>query len=57
MYIIPKKYLMHSGKCVLIDESMFNYFLEVLPPIFMNRTVNDVPGDFRDTDPGLLWLC
>ena len=28
---------MRSGKVVRITESVFDYFLEVLPPIYMNR--------------------
>lgn len=28
---------MRSGKVVHIDESIFDYFLEVLPPIYMSR--------------------
>lgn len=28
---------MHSGEEVEIDEEMYYYWLEVLPPVFMNR--------------------
>jgi len=35
---------LHAGEKIAIDESMFSYFLEVLPPIFMNKYVNDLPG-------------
>ena len=42
---------MHSGEEAEIDEEMFYYFLEVLPPIFMNRTVR-VGGELRRVDFG-----
>ena|SRR3990167_1595465 len=36
---------LHAGKRIAIDESMFDYFLEVLPPVFMNAYRKDVPGN------------
>lgn len=30
---------MHSGEVVQIDREMYYYWLEVLPPVFMNQTV------------------
>jgi hypothetical protein len=30
---------MHSGEEVEIDEEMYYYWLEVLPPVFMGRTL------------------
>ena len=34
---------MNSGNEFEIDEEMFDYWLNVLPPVFMNRTINWVP--------------
>ena len=31
---------MHSGDILEVDRDIFDYFLEVLPPIFMNKTIN-----------------
>ncbi len=31
---------MHSGNTLEVDGDIFDYFLGVLPPIFMNQTVN-----------------
>ena len=31
---------MHSGDTLEVDSEIFDYFLEVLPPIFMGRTIN-----------------
>jgi hypothetical protein len=28
---------MHSGAVIEIDEEIFDYFLEVLPPVYMHR--------------------
>lgn len=30
---------MHSGEEIEIDDEIYYYFLEVLPPVFMNRTL------------------
>lgn len=30
---------MHSGNMVEIDDEMYDYWLEALPPIFMNRSI------------------
>lgn len=38
---------MHSGNKVHIDEGIFNYFLEVLPPIYMGKVVKLSEGDRR----------
>ncbi len=35
---------MHSGEKIEIDSNIYYYFLEVLPPIFMNDWVTFVPG-------------
>ena len=34
-----------AGECCTISEELFNYFLGVLPPIYMNRNVELVDGD------------
>jgi len=34
---------MHSGECIQIDAAFYYYFLEVLPPVYMDRTV-ELPG-------------
>jgi hypothetical protein len=34
----------HSGKRCQISEEVFNYFLEVLPPVYMNRNVVTLSG-------------
>lgn len=34
----------NCGECCLIDEEMYLYFLEVLPPRFMGRIVELVDG-------------
>ncbi len=33
-----------SDGIIEIDETMFYYFLGVLPPVFMSKTVTDYPG-------------
>ena len=35
---------MHSGEQIRISEEVFNYFLDVLPPVFMNRRFNFKDG-------------
>jgi hypothetical protein len=37
---------MNSGEVIEIDEAMFDYWLEVLPPIYMGRAVT-VAGQTR----------
>lgn len=41
------------GERVEIDEKMFNYFLEVLPPRFMNRLVELCDGSRVHAEFGL----
>ena len=36
--------VMQSGQRFEIDEKMFYYWLEVLPPVFMNREIDYLPG-------------
>lgn len=31
---------MHSGEVIEIDEAIFDYFLGVLPPVFMHKHMN-----------------
>lgn len=38
---------MHSGEKIEIDEGVFDYFLEVLPPVYMGRTVALPCGETR----------
>ena len=35
---------MHSGEQFEVDEEMFFYWLEVLPPIFMGEAITYLPG-------------
>lgn len=35
---------MNSGERFQVDEEMFYYWLEVLPPVFMNREITFLPG-------------
>jgi hypothetical protein len=39
---------MTSGAVVEIDESMFDYWLDVLPPVFMNRTIEYKPRNSEE---------
>ena len=32
--------MMHSGETLEVDAEIFNYFLGVLPPVFMGKTIN-----------------
>lgn len=43
--------VMHSGEEIEIDAEMFDYFLEVLPPVFMNAAVK-IDGQLRRVDFG-----
>lgn len=43
---------MQSGKRIEIDAYVFNHFLEVLPPIYMNKTVKTVSGQWVRADFG-----
>jgi hypothetical protein len=38
---------MHSGAVIEIDEEVFDYFLEVLPPAYMGRVVTLPCGETR----------
>ena len=38
---------MHSGERVEISEAVYNYFLEVLPPVYMGRRITLPGGDTR----------
>ena len=37
--------VMLSGERFEIDEKMFYYWLEVIPPVFMNREINYLPDN------------
>ena len=41
---------MHSENQIEVDEEVFNYFLEVLPPVFMNKV-------FRFRDGQVVHAC
>jgi hypothetical protein len=36
--------VMNSGDRFEVDEEMFDYWLGVLPPVFMNRYIDFLPG-------------
>jgi hypothetical protein len=36
---------MHSGQPAEIDQELFDYFLDVLPPVYMGRTVKLATGE------------
>ena len=40
------------GECVEVDEELYYYFLDVLPPRYMGRTVTLVTGDKIRADFG-----
>lgn len=37
---------MHSGEVIEVDSEVFDYFLGVLPPVYMNRRM-DIGGQSR----------
>jgi len=45
-----------SGATLAIDEEMFYYWLEVLPPVYMNKDVN-INGAVRRCDFGFAEGC
>ncbi len=36
--------IMQSGNKFEIDEDMYNYWLDVIPPVFMNKYITFFPG-------------
>jgi len=36
--------VMHSGQPFEVDEEMWEYWLEVLPPVLMNKEITFMPG-------------
>jgi hypothetical protein len=38
---------MHSGERIQIEEAVYDYFLEVLPPVYMGRRITLPGGDTR----------
>lgn len=43
---------MHRGQVLQIDEQLYDYFLEVLPPLFLGRRVTLLDGSLQWADFG-----